>query len=431
MNIDDFTNQKWDLIVAGGGLTGMAAAVSARRNGLKKVLVIEKAGYLGGAAVTSLINPFMPYWTEKDGKQILLSQGLFTEFRHKFEELRTKGKPGYTEGHEVNELHEEYVKLTFDKIAQEEHIQPLFHSVLCEVTRTNGKIQSVTAATKAGKLTFKADYFIDCTGDAQLAFLAGCPFILGRKDGLCQPMTLCFRIANVDKKKFRESRAIMQRRYAELKEEGKIKNPREDVLVFDTLVDGVIHLNSTRVIKHDPTNPFDVTEAEMIAREQMLELYNFLHDNVPGCENSELLYSASEIGVRESRMIVGKYVLTEEDLKNCTVFPDSIAAGNYDIDIHNPEGSGTSHYYFKPGTWYTIPYRSLQPVDTDNLLVAGRCISSTHEAQASYRIMPIVTTLGEAAGTAAAVASKSNTSFGGVDIQKLQTVLKQNGAFLG
>lgn len=130
-------------------------------------------------------------------------------------------------------------------------------------------------------------------------------------------------------------------------------------------------------------------------------------------------------------MIVGEYVLNQDDLVNCVHFDDAIAAGNYDIDIHNPEGSGTSHYYFPAGTWYTIPYRSLQPQNADNLLVAGRCISATHEAQASVRIMPIVTTLGEAAGVAAAVAAKANVGVKQADVKEIQRILNENGAFTG
>ena len=196
-------------------------------------------------------------------------------------------------------------------------------------------------------------------------------------------------------------------------------------------MDGVLHFNTTRVVKHDPTDPFDVTEAEMIAREQMFEMYDFLKNNCPGFEHSQLLYSAGEIGARESRMIDGEYLLTETDLRDCVQFEDAIAAGNYDIDIHNPEGSGTSHYYFPEGTWYTIPYRSLQPRGADNLLVAGRCISSTHEAQASYRIMPIVVTLGQAAGTAVALAARDDIGVKEIDVRKLQETLVQNGAFIG
>ena len=244
-------------------------------------------------------------------------------------------------------------------------------------------------------------------------------------------MTLCFRIGNVDIPVYLRNRALMQQKYKEAQAAGRIKNPRENVLIFGTLVDGMLHFNTTRIVKHNPTDPFDVTEAEMLAREQMLEMYAFLRAEAPGFEHSQLVYSAGEIGARESRMIDGEYTLTQEDLVNCVKFEDAIAAGNYDIDIHNPEGSGTSHYYFPAGTWYTVPYRCLQPRNAENLLVAGRCISSTHEAQASYRIMPIVTTLGQAAGTAAAIAARQDIGVKKIDTAELQRALKAHGAFIG
>ena len=150
-----------------------------------------------------------------------------------------------------------------------------------------------------------------------------------------------------------------------------------------------------------------------------------------GMEKAYLLMTAPEIGVRESRMIIGDYVLTEADCKGLKRFDDAIAACNYDIDIHNPEGTGTSHYYFKDGDYYTIPYRSLIPLGVKNMLVAGRCISSDHGAQASYRIMPTVCTIGEAAGTAAALAVKEKCEVRAVDISALQDRLKRNGAFIG
>ena len=141
-----------------------------------------------------------------------------------------------------------------------------------------------------------------------------------------------------------------------------------------------------------------------------------------------MLSTAMQIGVRESRMICGEYTLTGEDLMACTKFEDSIALGNYDIDIHNPEGSGTSHYYFGPGEYYTIPYRTLIPKNAENLLVAGRCISVTHEAQASIRIMAIVCCIGEAAGTATAISVKDNKNVKDIDVKKLRNTLKKNGA---
>ena len=424
MSTADMTGKMWDLIVVGGGLTGVAAAVSARRQGLE-VLLIEKAGFLGGAPGTCLINPFMPYATQVNGERFELSRGFFSELRHLLAEVGGY-RPGVSE-----DIHEEYLKLALDRLVSREGVQPLFHAVLCSVEKDGETITSVQAATKAGVLSFRARCFIDCTGDADLAVAAGCPYHLGRPDGLCQPMTLCFRLGGVDMPAYRANAKLMQEKYRQFQAEGKIKNPRENVLVFNTLVDGVLHFNTTRIVRHNPTDPFDVTEAEMMAREQMFELYHFLRENVPGFEKSQILYSAAEIGVRESRMIDGEYLLTENDLKDCVKFDDAIAAGNYDIDIHNPEGSGTSHYYFPAGTWYTIPYRSLQPKNADNLLVAGRCISSTHEAQASYRIMPIVATLGQAAGIAAAVALKQGTGVKQADIREIQRVLLSEGAFIG
>lgn len=191
----------------------------------------------------------------------------------------------------------------------------------------------------------------------------------------------------------------------------------------------MLHFNSTRIVRKNPVDAFDITAAEIEAREQVFELYHFLKDNIDGFQNAELVMTAMQTGARESRMIDGDYVLTGSDLVSCARFEDAIAAGNYDIDIHNPEGSGTSHYYFPEGQYYTIPYRSLIPKGTENLLAAGRCISSTHEAQASYRIMPICSTLGQAAGTAAALASRRRTGVRDIPVRDLQRLLKEDGAF--
>jgi hypothetical protein len=184
------------------------------------------------------------------------------------------------------------------------------------------------------------------------------------------------------------------------------------------------------VVKKNPTDPADVTEAELLARRQVYEIYEFMKKHADGLENSFLMMTAAEIGVRESRMIVGDYVLTESDCRAFTKFEDGIAACNYDIDIHNPEGSGTSHYYFPEGEFYTIPYRSLIPTGVTNMLVAGRCISSDHGAQASYRIMPTVCCIGEAAGSAMALAIKDSIPVREVNTDTLRANLKANGAFI-
>ena len=244
-------------------------------------------------------------------------------------------------------------------------------------------------------------------------------------------MTLCFRVGNVDIPQFNRQFQQLNSLYKEYKAAGKIKNHREDILVFPNTTENVLHFNSTRIIKRNPTDAFDLNKAEIEAREQVFELYEFLKAHCDAFEHSTLLSTASEIGVRESRMIDGVYKLTQQDLIDCVKFEDAIALGNYDIDIHNPEGGGTSHYYFPEGQYYDIPFRSLRPLKADNLMVAGRCISVTHEAQASIRIMPICCALGEAAGVAASVAAKQNARLDDIAIGDVQALLRQDGAFLG
>ena len=414
--------KKYDVIVLGGGFAGIAAALASAREGAKTLLV-EKGNALGGAAVNCLVNPFMPYSTKINGVVTELSQGIFSEINHRLEK-----KNAIVNRHFL----EEELKFVLNEMVIESGVELLFHAYLYAASKENGKIKSISVATKCGPVELEADTFVDASGDAQLAYLAGCPTVLGREpDHLCQPMTLCFRVGNVDREKFLAGRPAFQMAYAEAKKAGTIKNPREDVLVFKFVVPNVLHFNTTRIVKKNPTDPFDVTEAEIEARRQVEEIYEWLKQNAEGLENSFLMSTASEIGVRESRMIVGDYVLTEDDCRAFTKFEDGIAACNYDIDIHNPEGSGTSHYYFPEGEFYTIPYRSLIPKEAENLLVAGRCISSDHGAQASYRIMPTVCSLGEAAGVAAGMACKSSCGVREIDVEKLKENLKKYGAFLG
>ena len=416
------TMKKYNVAVFGGGFAGVAAALAAAREGAS-VILVEKSNCLGGAAVNCLVNPFMPYQTKINGKTVNLSAGIFGEIKERLKERKAFSGGSFLE---------EELKYILNEMALEAGIDLLFHAYLCKAQKDGLRVQSVTVATKGGEVNINADYFVDATGDAQLAYLADCPVVLGREpDNLCQPMTLCFRLGNVDVEKFFANFKNLDDEYKKAQSIGEIQNPREDILVFKTPIANVLHFNTTRVVKKNPTAPEDVTEAEVIARRQVHEIYDYMKQHADGLENSFLMMTASEIGVRESRMIVGDYVLTEKDCKDCIKFEDAIAACNYDIDIHNPEGSGTSHYYFPVGEYYTIPYRSLIPKNADNMLVAGRCISSDHGAQASYRIMPTVCCIGEAAGTAVGLAAKEGKNVRDVNIKKLQQCLKENQAFIG
>ena len=363
----------------------------------------------------------MNYGTKIDGKYFPLSRGIFAEIVEKLKNFE------YCKGANGNTFSEECLKLVLMRTAIEAGVELLFRVAFVRAERDGGRVTSVTFVGKSGEFTLEADCFIDASGDADLVYSAGFPTRLGREsDGLCQPMTLCFRVAGVDRSKY--DRNAINVLYKALKDEGKFRNPREDVLIFDTLDPTVLHFNTTRVVKMNPTDPYDISRAEIEAREQVFEMFDFLKKNFEAFSDSYVISTGMQTGARESRMTDGEYILTESDIVACRRFDDTVALGNYDIDIHNPEGSGTSHYYFPDGKYYTIPYRSLIPKGAENLLVAGRCISVDHGAQASIRIMPIVCCIGEAAGTAAALAVKYKVGVNEVDVSKLTNTLIGNGA---
>lgn len=405
---------KYDLIVVGGGIAGVAASVAASREG-KKVLLIEKTGCLGGAMSVSLVYPFMGYTLP--GTTKLLSDGLFTEMRNRFEKY--------------GETSWEVYKFVFDDMLRESGVNVLFHACVFNAGTENRCIKSVDVSTKSGVMTFEADFFIDASGDGELMAMVGCECQLGRElDCLCQPMTTCFRVCGVDVEVFKKEKEKLLAQYNTKQREGTIKNPRENILVFYGLGEGIVHFNTTRIVKHNPTDPFEISNAEMIARWQVYEMMRFLRENSRAFEKSTLISIANHIGVRESRKLKGVHILTAEELKYCVDFEDTIALGVYPIDIHNPEGGGTYIYEFKDGEYYRIPYRSLLPKEYDNMLVAGRCLSATHEAQSAVRIMPMCACMGEAAGTAVALAHSTGVGMHNLDVTRLRQILINNGASL-
>lgn len=420
---------QYDVVVVGGGFAGVGAALASARQG-KSTLLIEKYNCLGGAACYDLVNPFMRYWTYTAGRQsrIYLSRGIFEDIVHEVEKL---GGFDTSTPNRVR-FNEELLKLALNRMCIDSGVKLLYQTYVTGVNMEDGKIASLNISNVSGNSTVEAKCFIDATGDANVAALAGYPFRLGREgDHLCQPMTLCFRLSHVDREKYEACKGQITPLYNQFQQEGKIKNPREDVLVFNTLNDDTLHFNTTRVVKLDPTNAEDVTKAEIEAREQVYEMYCFLRDNFEAFKDASLVATGLQIGVRESRMIIGEKELTQEDLLAFKKEDDGIAVCNYDIDIHSPDGAGTSHYFFPDGEYYTIPYGTLVPKGSRNLLVAGRCISTTHEAQASIRIMPTCCNTGEAAGVAAAVAATEGVDVMDVDVQKIRHILKTGGAVVG
>lgn len=406
--------EMYDLIVAGGGVAGVAAAVSAAREGLR-VLLAEQTGVTGGAMTNALVYPFMRYTLRKSGR--VLAAGLFAEMQERWKAYRDTSWETY--------------KLVFDDLLSEAGAEVLFHAQLFNVTTKDRQVTEISVATCAGKRSLRARMFIDATGDGELFYLAGCDCQLGRQeDGFCQPMTTCFRLGNVDIARFQAERPVLEERYRARQAEGKITNPRENILVFFGLGEGIVHFNTTRVIRHDPTDPAALSRAEMIARRQVWEMVNFLREESEAFSHCTLLSLANRIGVRESRKLKGVHILTAEELERGVYFPDTVALGNYGVDIHNPTGTGTTVHYLSDEAYYSIPYRSLLPKEYDNLLVAGRCLSATHEAQSAVRIMPTCVCMGQAAGIAAAVAAETGTALSGVDTDAVRRRLTERGAVL-
>lgn len=402
----------YDLLVTGGGISGVAAAVRAAREGLS-VLLVEKTGCLGGAMSSSLVYPFMRYRT-MDEKQEVLSGGLFSEM------LQRHAAYGDTSW--------ETFKFVFDDMTAEAGVDVLFHTVVFRADCEERRVRKLYAVSKSGILELEADFFVDATGDGELIAMTGCDYQLGREsDGLCQPMTTCFRLSGVDIPLFREERPALQELYKQQQEQGYIQNPRENILVFYNLADGVLHLNTTRVVKLNPVDPVEVSRAEMLARKQVFEMFDFLRKNSKACANASIVNVAQHIGVRESRKLRGEYILTAEDLISGAEFEDTVTLGCYQIDIHNPEGSGTYLHQFRDGKFYRIPYRCLLPKELDNLLVAGRCLSATHEAHSAVRIMPICACMGDAAGMAVAAAKTDGADTHTLDIRKVQRKLMDAG----
>ncbi|HTA38862.1 MAG TPA: FAD-dependent oxidoreductase, partial [Candidatus Acidoferrales bacterium] len=309
-------------------------------------------------------------------------------------------------------------------------------------------------ATVGGIREYRARIVIDATADAYVAASAGVPTQQGDDRGRVQPASLMFRLSHVDLTKLatyvrmhpdqmRTSLKTHERTAPSLtavaglsalwhqaREDGIVDVPRELVSFFISPYPDEVTVNMTRVVDIDPLDPDDLTRAEVEARLQTTQLLRFFRERVPGFEHARIAATGTQIGIRESRRIVGRYTLTRDDVLQARRFDDAVARSAYPIDIHNPSGSGTTTHRLREGESYEIPYRCLVPVNREQLLVAGRCISTTHEALASTRLTPTVMTLGQAAGTAAALSRGARVRVGDVDVAALRAELVRDGVDL-
>lgn len=446
--------RNYDVVIVGGGISGAVAGIAAARLG-EKVLIIESNGFLGGMLTAAGVGPMMTFHAGE--KQAI--QGITDEM---IQRLKTIGK---SVGHIEDLTNYTYSVTPFDAEAMKHELEVmliesggeiLYHTALAEVIKEGNKITKLKVCNKAGISEISGKVFIDASGDGDLAAWAGVTFTKGREtDGASQPMTLKMKVRNVDidrvKEYIREHPENFTRvpdnldqlnkverlsvvgylkEFKEAKEKGEISIPREDVLFFETNNPGEVIFNTTRILGCDSTDPWSLSKAEIEGRKQCRELEHFMKKYMVGFENAVVVTTGPRIGVRSSRQIVGAYTLTAEDLLQQKKFEDVIAHSGYPIDIHSPDGEGTSHGKLEWGGMYGIPYRCLITNDIDNLLVVGRCLSATFEAQAGVRTTPTAGAIGHAGGVAAALAAKGNIGVQEIDIPNLQQTLITQGAYL-
>jgi hypothetical protein len=443
-----------DVLVVGGGPAGMGAALGAAAAGAQVVLA-ERYSFLGGNATAALVMPLMSFHTQhppvelEPGSDRLLPSdhgpgdpiiaGVVGRFLERLVKAGGALAPTLQTGYTVP-FDPEMFKLIALEMLDESGVQFLFHSFASEIVG-DGRVQGAVFETKSGPIVIRARAVVDCTGDGDLAARAGANCEIGRADdGLVQPMTLMFRMVEFEREGFAEYvrqnpdewRGVhgLWDLVHKATAAGHLKLPRENMLFFATPHAREVSVNSTRVTRVLGIDVWDLSYAEWQSRQQMRQIVAFLRRYVPGFERSYLVQSGTTIGVRETRRIRGDYYLTGEDVMAARKFEDVIARCSYPMDIHNPKGSGTLLQRLPPGEAYDIPLRCLLPAGIDGLLVAGRCISGTHEAHSSYRVMPVAMALGQAAGVCAALAARRHALPRAISYSEVQRELGRQGANL-
>jgi hypothetical protein len=428
-----------DVLVAGGGMAGIAAAVAAAREGAD-VLLVERGGALGGVATAGLNCSFM-------GVDRSIINGILAEVLDRLARI----------GGSIEGLYTPFDPEAFKTVALEmvadAGVRLLLHSWLVESVVEGNAVAAVRFITKSGMREIAASVVVDATGDGDVAASANAPFEVGRVDGKPgQPMTVMLRMGNVDTAKLieyvkahpdelyknpmkcileedRDPPLFLFSGFFDLirraKEAGDLYLARESMGLQGLPSKGQVLVNATRVSGLSGIDADDLTKAEIEARRQARSVVEFLKKYAPGFEQSHLVDTAASIGVRETRRVKGHYTLTKEDVLGERRFPDAVARNFFPMDNHGPAENPTSHSWtvLRPGGFYEIPYRCLVPQQVDGVLLAGRCISASHEAHASTRTMPCSIATGQAAGVAAALAVRAGRRPADIDPQELRASL--------
>lgn len=445
----------YDLIIVGGGIAGSLAAVSAARHGADTLLV-EEGSYLGGSLTKCGTGPMMTF--HAGATQVV--RGVTDELIHR---LVKKGlsvghipdSTGYT--YTVTPFDSEGMKRELELMVTESGAKLLYHTVLDQVHVQDGLLKSCTFLSCGQHFDLSSKVWIDATGDCDLLWQSGVPCTEGREsDHASQPMTTNFKLEGVDIDAIRKlmdedvtifpflvKHAGRQHQASRLScsgfqkimkqgiKDGEITFDRDIVLFFETNTKNEVIVNMTRINGLRPTDPLEYSQAEIEGRRQVWELYDFMKRKIPGFRHARMVSSGPSVGIRSSRQMVGSYTLTAHDILSERVFPDRIGVYGYPIDIHSPDGTATNSTFLRDGGSYTYPYGILTNPTIPNIMAAGRNVSASFEAQASTRTSPCCGAIGQAAGTAAVLAVKTNRLPTEIDVALLQKELLADGAYLG
>lgn len=403
---------EYDVIVCGGGPAGAYAAISAARAGAKTLLV-ERMNCLGGTGTSGLVNPLF----DQEGKG-----GLTREVVNTLAEQQAWG------GFRHISFHYENMKTVLESKCIEAGVTLLYNTTFARTLTEGKRVVGIVTESVDGRMAHMGKVIIDCTGDAMVAASAGAAWHMGDEQGKCQAMTLMFLLANIPEKYNITEGLMMKEVLAEAyAKEGK---GRKAPFAYPYIIPipgtrfGTVQL--THMYDNSPLKAEEVSRAIMEGRRQMLEIFYLLKTYDPDFKDTDLIISAPMLGIRESRRIEGEYTLTVEDLMAGRQFEDVVATSAFNIDIHHVD-STDQHTVKVP--CYHIPYRSLIPKGMEGLLVAGRCISGTHEAMASYRVQGDCSEMGEAAGLAAAEAALENKSVRDVDVKRIRAIVSAGGLY--
>lgn len=412
------TISEFDVVIAGGGPAGIGAAVAAADMGMS-TLIIERAGILGGNLTIGHVSPISGGHT-RNSMAAFINKLIAPE--------------------NAADCDFEEAKIRLMMLAKEKGVSVYLNSSVCDVIKNGNVIEAVIISTQNGLKSVKGKMFIDATGDGVLSYLAGERIEYGRDDGLVQPMSIMFTISGVDPSQtltcYHENHTTLLKKGEYLQmcrdacKSGELPPEINIVRLYPGTNKTERVVNATQINGYDPLDIDDYTKAQTKLREQMKMVVDFLKNNVDGFENIKIKDSSDIVGVRESRRVIGQYILDADDLIAGRTFEDVIVHdADFPIDIHNPNGAGQAESDTVPVLTdkYDIPYGCIVPLSNENLFTAGRCISGTHRAHASYRVMNIAVNLGEAAGVSAALCLKKHESNKTLNYKDVQKALADKG----